>query len=209
MLNPPLSERHHIGVLLAGGLSSRMGQNKADLFWCGKTLKDFSVDLLASAGCQSILISGGHWPESIPDRIPACGPVAGLYSVLQFIDEKRLAAMSPEPFLWVIPVDMPLLTAQQLHALVSHAQQSDADAVCFKHHPLPLVLRLNVAVREAMVAGFERILVNEFPSIRSVLANLNWQVLVPSEEDIRCLANVNTPQAWRALFAGCASHLTD
>lgn len=195
----PLSERHHIGVLLAGGLSSRMGQNKAELSWQGRSLKDRALDLLKSSGCQSLLVSGGLWAESIPDQVSACGPVAGLYSVLQFIDEKLLAAMLPEPFLWVIPVDMPLLTAQQLHVLVSHAQQSNADAVCFKRHPLPLVLRLNDAVRQAIALGFKRITPQDSPSIRSVLADLNLQVLAPRDSDLPCLANVNTPDEWQSL----------
>jgi len=78
-----------LGVVLAGGLSSRMGQDKAQLKRQQKatspsensahSMLDFSKQLLADAGIKDIVISGDN--HQIPDRVAHAGPVGGIYSV--------------------------------------------------------------------------------------------------------------------------------
>jgi CTP:molybdopterin cytidylyltransferase MocA len=48
----------YIGVVLAGGLSSRMGRDKALLLWQGRPLIERQIAVLHEAGVDSVHISG-------------------------------------------------------------------------------------------------------------------------------------------------------
>lgn len=74
------------GVVLAGGASRRMGQDKALLVWQGQTLLSRTVDCLSSL-CDEIIVVG---PERdvqlapcarvVADILPNSGPLGGLYT---------------------------------------------------------------------------------------------------------------------------------
>lgn len=69
------------GIVLAGGLSSRMGQDKALLRWQGRSLLAHMCALLQAAGAQTLRVSGSYpvlpGVESVPDLVPRCGPLGG------------------------------------------------------------------------------------------------------------------------------------
>lgn len=79
---PPLT-----GVVLAGGLSSRMGRDKALM----KLMRGEEPDLLARAAnvlsscCRRVIVVGRAHPvhESYPDDIPGGGPVGGIATALE------------------------------------------------------------------------------------------------------------------------------
>lgn len=138
--NPPES----IGLVLAGGRSSRMGRDKALLEWRpGQTLLDRAVELAKGAGCLHVIVSGvrpGH--DFVADRQPAMGPLGGLDSVLQ----ARRTELEGK-LLLVLPVDMPLLKPSTLKALLGAGSASESGAV-FANGPLPMVLRVSTRVSE-------------------------------------------------------------
>ncbi len=70
------------GIVLAGGLSTRMGRDKALLPWQGRTLLEHMRGLLMQAGAREVWVSG-NYPAfgGVPDRVARCGPLGGLYSV--------------------------------------------------------------------------------------------------------------------------------
>jgi len=109
-----------LGVVLAGGLSSRMGQDKAQLtrqynqansaIKSTTSMLDFSKQLLIDAGLKNIVVSGDN--HEIPDLVPRSGPVGGIYSVLAQYPEH----LQPKALL-ILPVDLPLMTATNLAQL--------------------------------------------------------------------------------------------
>lgn len=139
-INPPES----IGLVLAGGLSSRMGLDKAMIEWRpGQTLLARAIELAEVAGCRPVIVSGhrpGH--DFVADRHPAMGPLGGLDSVLQ----ERSAELEGK-LLLVLPVDMPLLKTSTLKALLGTASESESGAV-FANGPLPMVLRVSSRMSE-------------------------------------------------------------
>ena len=132
-------------MVLAGGQSRRMGCDKASLLLPnGQTLLQRAQALVASledrAGLQFLppLVSGQR-DGAIADDVPDRGPLAGLYSVSRFLQQRNVACEA----LLVIPVDMPLLDRFHLLKLCDAAAVSAANAVCFGQFNFPLWLRLN------------------------------------------------------------------
>ena len=75
------------GIVLAGGKSSRMGQDKALLDYQGKRLIDYAIELLTPV-CSEILISTNQPGyenlgfQLIVDQYPDCGYIGGLHAAL-------------------------------------------------------------------------------------------------------------------------------
>ena len=73
-------------AVLAGGLSSRMGRDKAALPFDGTTLLDFQVGKLRALGVKDIMISGSEQKipgaRPISDVYPRKGPLSGIHACL-------------------------------------------------------------------------------------------------------------------------------
>lgn len=100
-------------VILAGGLSRRMGRDKADVVLAGKTLLEHALDNARTWGGRRILVAGPPraWPraEYVPDP-PGLPPssLVGFYAGL-------LASSSP----WVLisACDMPFIRREAVELL--------------------------------------------------------------------------------------------
>jgi molybdopterin-guanine dinucleotide biosynthesis protein A len=173
-------------VLLAGGRSSRMGTDKALLPWGEGTLLTHMHALLSDAGAQQVVVSGDRPDlDGVPDAQSDTGPMGAL---------AQLAPRLHDGAWLVVPVDMPLLSADLMQALLSH----DATCVCVDAHPLPMALRLDEAVRAAIHdvgarTGRER-------SLRALQQQLQ-AVHLPAPPWRDTLRNCNTPDDWAALNA--------
>jgi molybdenum cofactor guanylyltransferase len=110
------------GFVLAGGRSSRMGQDKALLQVGGRSLVEIALDKLRSIGVAAPRIAGArsdlssHAPV-VPDLHPGCGPLSGIEAAL---------AASTQPLNLFLPVDMPLLPAQFLDWMLQRADLTGA-----------------------------------------------------------------------------------
>ena len=76
------------GIILAGGQSSRMGQDKSSLLYRNKELIQWSVDVLKPL-CSQLLISSNDSNLNylgfpiVSDEVKGIGPIGGLYSSLK------------------------------------------------------------------------------------------------------------------------------
>jgi len=76
------------GFVLAGGLSSRMGEDKSLMLFKGKPLIMYAVESLSSH-CEKVIISsnllvyGFTGCDVWPDELPVKAPINGLYSCLK------------------------------------------------------------------------------------------------------------------------------
>jgi molybdopterin-guanine dinucleotide biosynthesis protein A len=102
-------------VVLAGGESRRMGEDKATLLFRGKPLWQIQLDLLRKLRPAEILISARidpAWRPSdvkfVPDDPPSRGPLSGLAASLAQIHTKHLLALA---------IDMPFMNEQHLRFL--------------------------------------------------------------------------------------------
>lgn len=178
------------GLVLAGGLSSRMGRDKATLQRDEQTMLEFSQSLLASMGME-VFISGGE--QGLPDLVPQSGPLGGIYTAINHGQSVNTAIGA----LLVVPVDMPLLSAPLLQKLVD-AGETSGRAVCYQNCYLPLYLPVTDGLCEYLshlfldepgVKG-----AHQSRSIKRMLATMGAMSL--PVDNIQALVNVNTPEEW-------------
>ncbi|MGE4071354.1 MAG: molybdenum cofactor guanylyltransferase [Lysobacterales bacterium] len=183
-----------LGVVLAGGQSRRMGADKAQLVWHGQRLIDRCAQLLRTAGCSRVVVSGDYpqYPH-VPDQYAHRGPLGGLASVAASEAESR----------WLVSaVDQPLLDVTLLRALLDGllVAAETGRAVCrYGEDPLPMALLVAPETRRWMhyaVSG-------DSPGHRSLKAlqeHLRIHAL-PADAATRArLRGVNTPEEWQALL---------
>lgn len=131
------------GVVLAGGKSSRMGQDKADLMLAplgkaspslafhmadmlGDALRVYNPEAALWISCQSDRVippSHTHLGR-VHDTVQDAGPLAGITAALE-------AAKGP---IFVVACDMPLMQSTILQLLISARQAALADST--RPHPL-------------------------------------------------------------------------
>ncbi len=116
-----------IGMVLAGGQSRRMGQDKALMRYQGRTLIDNASLLLQSASCDKVLISRNA-PGFLNDKIEDAGPLSGVHAVLDALSQPDNHNGNPCELL-VLPVDMPQMTPELLRILVSRGRE--AEKACY------------------------------------------------------------------------------
>lgn len=168
------------GIVIAGGKSSRMGQDKALLQVAGQTQLERCQQLLREVGCSEIIVSRNA-EGYVRDQLPEAGPLGGLLSVLH-----NLQAV-PQRLL-VLPIDMPLLTAEALELLLEQPQSA-----YFAASPLPCVVNysaelVNYLTRQLCDDRGDR-------SVRGMLHMLGAQTLEwPYSYQLQ---NTNTPQQWQ------------
>jgi molybdopterin-guanine dinucleotide biosynthesis protein A len=113
------------GFVLAGGRSSRMGQDKALLQVGGRQLIQHALDILREAGLEA-RIAGARsdlaaFAPVIPDRPGESdsGPLGGIYAAL---------SASRYRFSVFLPVDLPMIPPSLIAYLVHHAVVTEAAA---------------------------------------------------------------------------------
>ncbi|NIK07652.1 molybdopterin-guanine dinucleotide biosynthesis protein A [Xanthomonas arboricola] len=176
------------GLVLAGGRSSRMGQDKALLQWHGRPLLEHMQALLRDAGARDVVISGDRpGYAGIADVQPDLGPLGGLASVID-----RLADAVT---LVVVPVDMPLLSRALLERLLAPPHQH---CVAFEDQMLPMRLYLDAAVREALAA----LMAGAGPSrsLRALQTALQCHRVAVTASERAAFVNCNTPEQWSQLI---------
>jgi molybdopterin-guanine dinucleotide biosynthesis protein A len=200
------------GVVLAGGLSSRMGEDKALLKRDERDMLTYTADLVSSLSIERLLISRneattiGYQPndadgdayncahksayncahkfEVFNDVVAGVGPLGGIYSV---------AIQSKADALIITPVDLPLLRTEDLEQLINEGTSAKRPAY-FSHHYLPLFLPLTKEVRQYL----DDVVKGKVPqrSVNTMCTNFGAVEVTPKNNSR--LTNVNTPAQWDA-----------
>ena len=187
------------GIVLAGGASRRMGRNKAEILFLGRTMLRWQVEKLQEIGIQDILISGKTGEDLpgtrvVPDKLPSRGPLGGLHACLEEAEHPQCLVLS---------VDVPLIPTSTLVQL------------CRAHRGGITVLR-HAEKQEPLIGVYDSAVAeNIFPLIREKGAPVqalkevvSWNHFDYLGPEI-LLKNCNTPQdlsevSEKAMeFAGC------
>lgn len=185
-------------VIQAGGMSTRMGQDKALMPFLGRPLIARLVERLR--GLPDELLITTNRPEayaflSLPlfgDLLPGTGALGGLYTALN---------AASYPLVGVLACDMPFVSARLLSAQRDLLLQEEIDVVIPRSpqglEPLHALYRRDAclkAVRAALDAG-ERKMVAWLPQVRA-------RVMEPDEvarydPQFRSFFNVNAPEEFQ------------
>jgi len=176
------------GVLLAGGRSKRMKQDKAFLPWQGRPLWIHQAALLESAGPDEVCICGRReqtFEGLEPEWRFLSDPVVDDFSPMEAIAQ----AMSEyQKHLLVLAVDLPQMKLEILQALVSHLQKTGKGAayrIDEGWEPLCAVYPWEMKeLMEDFVAG----------------SNLRLQTLLQEAARLGCMDALPLPEDWRPLF---------
>lgn len=161
------------GIVLAGGRSSRMGQNKALLDYHGRPLIEHMQDQLQQCGVGQVFISGdldGY--ECLPDRIAYAGPAAAIRDLHKQLSKDWQGLL-------IIPVDMPFLNPASLKALMKY----DGGA-CYESWPLPLYLPCDKQPGEGQ-------------SVQRMISGMRITTLSLADDSAAGFDNLNTPEDWQ------------
>jgi len=180
------------GIVLSGGSSRRMGEDKALLFFEGQCLVSHVVSTLESVCQQILVIAQPHQDLSflnktvVNDMIPDYGALMGLYTGLKNAPTDRVLAVA---------CDMPFLQPKLLEYLI-HADM-DADVVVPKidghFEPLLAVYSKNcLSTIEDMINRSEKCVYDFYPKVR--VREVSKKELRRVDPELKSLVNFNTPQ---------------
>lgn len=182
--------------LIAGGKSTRMGENKAFIDFRGQALLDHALTTLRAA-CSSVTIVGdletfANYAPVISDLFPGCGPLGGIHAALTH---------SSAELNLMLAVDMPFVSAELLSFLVGKAEASSAIVT------VPQTSRglqpLCAVYRRAFAAVAEQALIAGTYKVDAAFAGLPIHVIADQESAAAGFSekdffNVNTPEDRRA-----------
>lgn len=177
------------GLVLAGGISRRMGRDKAALHRDGQTQLEFAFGLLQSCTeRQFVSVREGQERDPLRARYPQIvdqqsdiGPIAGILAALE---------LHPDADWLVVACDLPNLDAQTLRHLLDNAPP-DVAMIAFRSssdalpEPLCAIYR---AVSRTIIRGMvdEGVVCPRKIMIRSGA----WLLQLPTPS---ALENINTP----------------
>ena len=204
-----LSEPSFVGIILAGGKSRRMGQEKARLMIQGQSMLSLAVNAFAGAARHVFVV---HAQESaLPEDVatqPSCtfliderpneGPLMALHTGLT-------AAMAFADLAFVTTCDAPFLQPALTFLLIQKLVERPSDQAAVpciqgRWQPLTAAYRTNVrtTVKTLLDTGERR--------VRMLMDHLRFQAV--SEEDLRpadaellSFLNINTPEEYDQALA--------
>ncbi|MEZ0485366.1 molybdenum cofactor guanylyltransferase [Fibrella aquatica] len=137
--NVPEAKPAVYGLVLMGGQSTRMGQDKSALDYHGKPQREYLTDLLV-ASCQQVFwavneaqMAALTYPNKLLDAYPQTGPLGGLLTAFDTY---------PDVAWLIVPCDLPKLDLGTLRMLITNRKpESLATAFWSADHlgPEPLV----------------------------------------------------------------------
>lgn len=167
------------GAILAGGMSSRMGEPKQDIALAdGRTMIEHVHGAMATV-CERVVILGDcqSLPElqRVRDLRPNQGPLGGIEALLASgIDSHYL----------VCPCDVPRITPHVFHALLI---ASERPATMFDDHPLP------ARIDATALAIVQQLLNDEHRAVWRLMEALDAERVAIPEGCETMLRNVNSP----------------
>lgn len=191
-----MSEQNKVsGVVLAGGLARRMGQqDKGLILYNNRPLVSYALQAMAPL-TEELFISANRnqdqyrqlgYPVIADNNECFDGPLAGILAAMQAVRN---------PVLLIMPCDSPLLTCEHVQRLLAAVTEGIEIAVAFdgeRLHPVFAVLKTHLqADLQAYLQAGERKL--------QVWFKRHSLVEVDFSDRPEVFANINTPQQLREL----------
>lgn len=186
------------GLVLAGGASRRMGEDKAGLLLAGETMIQRQIRLLRSV-CSTVAVLGP--PEifssldvpALRDELPGLGPLGALYTGLKW---------TRTDFNLFIGCDLPFMVARFLRYLCQRALDNRADVTVPESRDRRLQTLCAVYRRRAWrvirtsLEGGEKKVSKIYSRVRCL--RIDWPEIVRAGFSARIFDNMNTREDYEA-----------
>lgn len=194
-------------IVLAGGKSLRMGQNKPSLAFGGVSLLERSV-LRFRKEFETVIVVLGYGQKAhiedtvvVSDIYPDAGPIGGIYAGL---------TASPDEANFVLACDMPFATPALATYLVSLLENHNAIVPLLQHGPEPV----QAAYAKSCLPQIEKNLQLGKLKLQSLLDQLDVRFVPESEvrrfdPHLTGFFNVNTPEDYYRALEMFASSSAD
>ncbi|CAH1193620.1 Molybdenum cofactor guanylyltransferase [Paenibacillus plantiphilus] len=209
------------GILLAGGRSSRMGEDKALLDRNGKPLLWHIAQEMAQL-CGPLVIAVGDEARKaryrdavgeladhmlfVSDVYPGSGPLAGLHASLSVL---------PEGYAFVLACDMPILSETLLRRMIAQTKlrpiakpktvcsKSEIVAACDQPDVITAPNQPFHALYHTRIADrLEQLLQNGEYRVMNMLAHMRVEAVPVEADEERAFQNLNTPEAYARFLGG-------
>jgi len=194
-----------VGYVLAGGMSSRFGADKALAEIGGASMLARMIELLHGWAKHICVVGGtkkyGHFKtEVIEDRWPGGGPLGGIITALLHTKERKLTCE------WnlILSCDMPFLTEAWVKFLAGKTESSKASVILPQSAsgPEPLCACWRTEAAETLLPAFEagvRKVMDGVKLLREeVLDEADWKRFDNFANGGRLFWNMNTPEDYEA-----------
>ena len=180
-------------LLLAGGKSARMGTNKAELTYEGKTFLEHMLDKAQALGIEQCYISGytsrQEQVQTVWDVYPNRGPLSGIHATMGVIST---------PYCLVLPVDAPKLPVEILEGLLRYHEQCNHNKVLIWEHGVrqePLI----AVYPTAMADTIEGMIRDHAAPVFRAIDTWGFESFRMEMQQEQIL-NINTPELYRKLL---------
>lgn len=194
-------------VVQAGGLSSRMGCDKARMAFCGEPLIERVLGRLVPVAGELVVTTsrpselayleerkfGGLVPRIVPDLEGSAGAMRGIASSL---------AAARLPHAAIVACDMPFVSPELIGALADRVEAEALD-VCVPREERGIEPLCAVWRRDACAPVAQELLAGDRQRIRCLIDRVNAGYLdepqiVKAAGSTLCFENVNTPEEFAA-----------
>lgn len=189
---------NYTAIILAGGKSSRMGEDKGLVLLDGKSMAEHLLQLFDYLMINSIIISNNpvYKQFNVPvyeDLIKEKGPLGGIYTGLSVTDtEKNI----------VVSCDVPCLSPRLIEILLSSSDNELITTLSFKGKSHPLIGIYSKLVKDNLLNEIQdgRLRVRDFvEKNHSKIIELDEMMFVDIERELQ---NVNTKEELKMIENG-------
>ena len=187
------------GVILAGGESARMGQNKAFIKIKGERIIDRTVVLFKDIFDEVLVVTDSPLEyldldvRVVTDIIPGKGSVGGIYTGLFF-------ASSPHAFF--VGCDMPFLNKKVINYFLSLSEKFDIVVQRSQDYWEPLhavYSRKFMKPIERLIAQGDLKIINAYKWVK--VREVKKEEIEPFDPGLHSLLNFNTPEELEKILA--------
>lgn len=180
------------GIILAGGKSSRMGQDKGLMIWKGQTFTEHIIEALDPLVDELFIVSNSDkykqfglrvYQDVLEDR----GPLGGIYTGLSNSDGYRNI---------IVSCDVPLITTNTLHRLIAHdEEQYDIVQLSDGSREMPLVAMYKKSCEGPFLDRLEQ----DKLKLQAAVSAMKVKTVILPEEKAYTLRNINTQEDFENL----------
>jgi molybdenum cofactor guanylyltransferase len=178
-------------VLLAGGESRRMGEDKATLLFRGKLLWQVQLDLLRKVGPAEIFVSARTDPpwrpidvRFVPDEPPSRGPLSGLTATLARIQSSHLLTLA---------IDMPFMNEGHLRAFCDQIHPGSGVLAMIGDRAEPLAAIYPIQAYDRFAAALSGVDFSMQTLTNQLVKMGRLHVIQVSQKEQRFYRNLNEP----------------